>query len=465
MWKKLIFALTLLVTPALAQAAITSDAQWEVRSSGDNTNGSCFDTGASGTDYSQQDAAQLSITDGVVVEAAPTTLTSVTAGFTSAMVGNCFYIASGTNFTVGYYLITAYTSSTTVTIDRDPTDGDGGDGSGGTLKVGGAADDPEQVSASVVAGNTVWIKAGTYTVALNVDVSGGGTTPIAWKGYNTTRDDKPTGTDRPLIDCASTLANGIVQDVADQTYRHVRVANCTGDGILYGAGATFINVKSSSNGDEGWDDSANVSINCFRCESASNGGFGFEATASATASGISVGGTYIHDNTSGGVNSGNQGSVFYSVVEANSGDGIDETLNCINSIAHGNTGAGSDGFDELISTAYYINCVSTSNGQYGFSGTDSYGAFDFNAYNGNGTAGLNVMTSGENDLTSAPNFTDSANGDYTYQASSAYIGTGFPNTLTSLGLIGDYQMNIGLDQDDNTVAGGVTGTQSVGVAW
>ena len=64
-----------------AQAALTADAAWEVRpTNGLNTNGACYDTGGAGTDYSQQNAAQLSLTDLATSGAGVTTLTSVTGG-------------------------------------------------------------------------------------------------------------------------------------------------------------------------------------------------------------------------------------------------------------------------------------------------------------------------------------------------------------------------------------------------
>jgi hypothetical protein len=47
------------------------------------------------------------------------TLTSLTLGFTAAMVGSNIIITSGTNFTAGTYLITAYGSATSVTVNND----------------------------------------------------------------------------------------------------------------------------------------------------------------------------------------------------------------------------------------------------------------------------------------------------------------------------------------------------------
>ncbi len=137
--------------------AVNATAVWRIRASGSNTNGGGYDpaiTGA-GTDYSQQAAAQLSVTDAASV-ATTGVVTSVTGGFTAAMVGNAMFL-SGTNFTTGPYFITVFTDTNTVTVDRDPTTG--GNGSAGTCKVGGGWASPAINTALgyLVPGNTVFL--------------------------------------------------------------------------------------------------------------------------------------------------------------------------------------------------------------------------------------------------------------------------------------------------------------------
>ena len=134
--KWLAFALSLIAAPSV-WAALQSDTTWEVRTTGNNTNGGCYDTGGTGTDYSQQDAAQLSLTD-LAQNLSSTTLTSATGGFTSAMVDNCIQItgAGSGAFTLGFYEITAFTDTNTVTLDR--TACSTANCSGGTGAVGGA---------------------------------------------------------------------------------------------------------------------------------------------------------------------------------------------------------------------------------------------------------------------------------------------------------------------------------------
>ncbi len=119
--------------------AIQATSQWWIRTDGDDDNGGGFDSGISGagTNYSDQATAQLDLTDLATASAGSTTLTSVTGGFTSAMIGNCIKLRSGTNATAGYYFITGFTDINTVTIDRSCDNGVGGL-SVGSGKLGGA---------------------------------------------------------------------------------------------------------------------------------------------------------------------------------------------------------------------------------------------------------------------------------------------------------------------------------------
>lgn len=118
--------------------ATGDDIQWWCRTDGDDTNGGGFDSGipSAGTNYCDQAAAELSLTDLATSGAGVTTITSVTGGFTSAMIGNSIRIASGTNFTAGYYWITGYTDTNTITVSVSPTPSAAG--SAGNGKIGGA---------------------------------------------------------------------------------------------------------------------------------------------------------------------------------------------------------------------------------------------------------------------------------------------------------------------------------------
>lgn len=133
---------------------------WRIRTGGNAANGAGYDSTISGagTDYTQQDSAQLTLSDCATSGAGSTTLTSATGGFTSAMVGNAIRIASGTNFQAGYYFITAYTDTNTVTVDRTPSSG--GAGSSGAGRVGGAARQlSDALGTACVPGNTIYVRA------------------------------------------------------------------------------------------------------------------------------------------------------------------------------------------------------------------------------------------------------------------------------------------------------------------
>ena len=157
---------------------------WELRTTGASTNGGGYVSG--GTDYSQQDTAQLALTD--VVAIGTTTLTSATAGFTSAMVGNIIYLQGGTgSLAATRRQITAFTNASTITVSDAVAAG-----TGITGNVGGALLQFANASLSMVAGNVVYVKAGTYNItaatSMLTNTSSGTFTQSTFVGYNTNRN-------------------------------------------------------------------------------------------------------------------------------------------------------------------------------------------------------------------------------------------------------------------------------------
>jgi hypothetical protein len=224
--------------------AINASAQWWVRTDGNNANGGGFDSAiaGAGVNYCDQASPQLSLTDLATSGAGSTTLTSATGGFTDAMIGNAVRISTGTNFQGGWYFITAYTNTNTVTVDRTPTSG--GSGSVGVGRVGGAWADPNYNLAStsstgvcclvtdgfatgVIAGNAVNVRGSGSNDPSSVDYpkrasgalylpSGNETAGWIWfKGYN----------GRPLMEVG-----------ASHWYQAV---SCLLDGFSIRAGATY----------------------------------------------------------------------------------------------------------------------------------------------------------------------------------------------------------------------------------
>lgn len=183
--------------------ALSANTAWEVMTTGDALNGGGFNTG--GTDFSQQTTAQLAPTDLATSGAGVTTLTSATGGFTEAMVGNVIQIASGTNFDVGFYEITARTDTNTVTLDHTPTAA--GAGSGGVGKVGGALISFDALDGVAVAANRIWVKnTATYTIAAEITLSAS-FAQVRVSGYGSTRGDGTKAT----IQAASWTGDSLVR--------------------------------------------------------------------------------------------------------------------------------------------------------------------------------------------------------------------------------------------------------------
>lgn len=193
--------------------ALDSTIVWEARptATAGMVNGGGFKTGASGTDYSQQNAAQYALT-GVTTAGADAILLSASAA--SDMVGNTARIVSGTNFTTGWYEIISVVAGVSITLDRTCTSGAGSTGVvniGGALSFGSTLDD--DFMEAVVGGNTIWVKhdgSTDFTLGEGISIassSGTTTAPVIIEGYRTTRGDRPTGTDRPRFACGTFAFN------------------------------------------------------------------------------------------------------------------------------------------------------------------------------------------------------------------------------------------------------------------
>lgn len=222
-----------------ASATLSVNTVWELRTTGTDTNGAAFVTGASGTDYSQNDnknasgctscgssTVNLSTTDAVA--AGTTTITSATASFTSAIVGNVIRLSGGTgSLTAGWYQVTTFTNSTTIVVDRTVATG-----TGITMNIGGALLTWGQLFASTnfAAFHQAYVKSGTYTFTSAVTVTANciGTITTAQSlcqinGYGTTRGDGGT---RPLITTATNSTTLFNMNGADGFFwRHLSFSN------------------------------------------------------------------------------------------------------------------------------------------------------------------------------------------------------------------------------------------------
>lgn len=162
---------------------------WETRTTGATTNGGGFDpvSGTPGTDYSQQNAAQITYTD-MVIGVGTSTFTSVLNPCTADIVGNVINVTSGTGFTVQRVQVLSVAAGV-ATVDKSM----GTTGStGGNGKLGGALSTLAAI-AVIAPGNKVWVKASaTYSITAAQAVfttNGSSLLWITYEGYTTTRGD------------------------------------------------------------------------------------------------------------------------------------------------------------------------------------------------------------------------------------------------------------------------------------
>jgi hypothetical protein len=213
--------------------AISTATVFECRTSGNATNGGGFVTGAAGTDWSQQDAAQYSVADGVT--AGTTTITSATANFGTDVVGNIVYVQGGTgSVAANWYEITARPDANTITVDRATGLTAG---TGVTLNIGGAINSVGTygqilVAASLPSGTVLYVASGTYSMSVaSNNVSNGrfsGTTNITsyiigYKAGSTKNDYSET----PLINCS---VAGVALTLTNSGNDCVVIANIKVDG-------------------------------------------------------------------------------------------------------------------------------------------------------------------------------------------------------------------------------------------
>jgi hypothetical protein len=376
--------------------AISANSVFEIRTTGSDSNGGGFVTGASGTDFSQQDSAQYSAADLTVDSVTNTKVTSAAHSFVASDVGNLMQITAGAGFTTGFYQIVSVTSGA-ATLDRSPA---AVSTAGGTYAVGGALSTPGRAVAGMVANNIAYLKSGSYSITTATAGPGGPLTSAAAGGkivgYGTTRSE--TNTDTPPT---ITLAAASVTAVA-----------LTGPGLASNIafdGASQTSAKATSGG------------NFWRCS--------FIRFTSASTNGIFIGCSAT--NNSAGIFSGNAfyceaysnssspfvGSAFYCIASNNTGAGYTPAANgtVMGCVAYANTGAG---VSANAGSAYQIlNTHCEANGGAGFLLANSNFKILLNcsAYNNTGGAISSTITqtqSGFISVTAGSVFNNAASGDF-----------------------------------------------------
>ncbi len=454
--------------------AFSATTQWDVRTTGSDSNGGGFDTAATGTNFAMQDAAQIAFTDLVIDATTNTKCTSAAHPFGATSPGNIINITGGTGFTVQRVQVVSVTG-VTATCDKSlgTLSSTGGTGNlGGGLATIGAA------NTLFVSSNTLNIKAGTYTQTTAIVISS--TLQITtWLGYGTTWADGGT---RPLITTATNSTHLITTGSTGtgyQVFDNLSLSNTAGtkaNGIQqlvnHGGNSMYWIVRgclfdgfqdglNSDNAGAHWD-IGNIAL--IRTEIKNCAGTGCNANSTTR---CWVQGCYLHNNTgdnviiSGTLFMDHSISVNSGAAGVNTGNGAVYCTNC--TIAN-NTGKGiwmsaSSPTLEIYNTIIFgnqanNNIVAGTGNQYVAGALISRN----NAYV-SGANGQWNGSPGDVTITGDP-FTNAAAGDYSLNSTAgrgaACKGAGYPGVFpagTSTGTL-----DIGAVQSAGSSGGGQIST-------
>lgn len=339
---KTVFLLGVMITRAFA--AHPADTTFEVNTTGSDANGCAFSTaskGATGTDLTYPTPTVTTFTSSLSA-VGTTILTDSGAGFSNTMLGDAVNIVGQ-----GLYVITGFTSSSAVTVDA--TLGTFSTTSG---KVGGACASPGYIGGAKVAGNDVWIKAGTYTITsassniaggVVVDSTGGASASnnSVWYGYSSTRGDDGTP---PLLQASGIATVSIFKASGSLVY----VRNIKVDGASLTAIKDF---EFTSSYDKG---------SLLQAIGFTNRGIDFSVNTAGTlwqsmASGGTVGDSAIVVAFTGYLLEAHDNSVTNAGITMNNG------ASCSFCLSYRNTGTGGKGFNMASVGSACFSCSSAYN--------------------------------------------------------------------------------------------------------
>lgn len=434
----------------------TAGTVWEVRpSSGSDGNGGGFDPTVTspGTDYSQQNSAQITYTD-LIIGGTTTQLTSVLNPFTSAHVGNVIQITSGSGFNVGFYIVVSVSGITaTMHFSVGSAASTGGHGTlGGALanltKLFTSSSGTTQASQ----GNVVYVN-GTTTLTSTLNVtkaSSGNFERIVIRGYGTTRND---GTNA-IITTATNSTSLITCGGQGIEFRNLTLTNTAGTPAagLIGNGSNVIQVT-------------------LRDCILSGFTLGVDGSSAGNFIRFYLIETEIKNCTSHGVNNGDSIIGIGAYIHNNGGDGLHISGNgemiMINTVSANNTGigfsdVGSGNFREMT----FKQCIAYNNGSDGIKitqGSSTQGIIAVNniIYN---NAGFGINCAGVITPSSAPCTQlvqlNNAFGSNT----SGNRNTNFPSDTSDLALTANPFNNAGTgDFSLNSTSGG--GPVCSGAGW
>lgn len=392
--------------------AFASTTEWDVRTTGSDSNGGGFDLASSGTDYSIQDSPQVTYTDLVIDGTTNTKITSAGNPFTSAHVGNVINITSGTGFTVQRVQVVSVTSGAATCDKAVGTLGStGGNGKlgGGLLTIGAA-------NTLSVNGNTLHIKSGTYTITAKITISA----RVMWKGYNSTHGDQGT---RPLITTATNSVLLLELTTASNSPQIVTIQNINMSHTAATRGMGLQGVNSSLNflfllgcQMDGFSiavDNSNNGMACLQMVGVeiknSTGSYSIAWKGSGMLTGH---GCWIHSGAGTGIDfqTNDTNCVFSNSVISGNVDGFSTAnsavyhLTLMSCAIQGNTGAGVK-LRTQTSTLQASNCIFYGNGTYGvdfsagvINGNPTIAGFT-NAWGNNTTNDVHNLSKGPTDIT------------------------------------------------------------------
>jgi parallel beta helix pectate lyase-like protein len=329
-----------LVFVSQCAAAISVSTAWEVRPTvGASTNGGGFVAGATGTDISQfnnknaaacsscqSSTANLSTADAVAN--GTTTITSATAAFSAAIVGNIIYFQGGTGSIAAVRKqVTVFTNATTITIDSAIAAS-----VTMTMNIGGALDTITTSLLFNTAGNIIFVKAtGTNTITasivLNNNQTPSATVPMSQIiGYTTTRTDNGRATIQASTNSGITMLGG---GNAGWVIRNF-VLDCNSLTTCTSLGPNFYtevsNVKAMNFTSCGLCAGQGGSNGSTTTDSEITGGVSGCIAGIENTSGLSsIERNWIHDNSCLGILSNDSTSILFNVISNNVGvttDGI-----------------------------------------------------------------------------------------------------------------------------------------------
>lgn len=289
--------------------AISGSAVWEIRTTADagNIGGGFFVTGASGSDFSQQNSPQYL---NLAVTAAGAGNVIATASAAADMVGNGLYVVSGTNLRVGtWFEITSVVAGVSITLSTNGASqsiatgvsADGVVNIGGAISLGAANDDA--VFEAMAIANNVWIKAGTYTLGGTVTIAraSSAANPILVRGYNTTRGDNPKGTGvnslaRPII---NTGANAFTSG-SQWLWRYIEFTGTGASVFTPGTRSEMEHCKVTNTSTTDFRIAISTSVGCviYSCEAISYRGYAVLSGGSSS----TILDCYFHDSKYGVAN-------------------------------------------------------------------------------------------------------------------------------------------------------------------